>query len=90
MFGNVPHPPASPSYDHLGFLQKNNNLDDKGRIVSSFQDRSSKNQRSCDNSARDGRFRRSETDFSNLFARGRKTREKFIIILRMWLNMYEA
>uniref|UniRef100_A0A8C5FSP8 Glutamate decarboxylase 1 n=1 Tax=Gadus morhua TaxID=8049 RepID=A0A8C5FSP8_GADMO len=77
--------PSVPSYDAwygvahgctrklgikiCGFLQKNNNLDDKGRIVSSFQERSSKNQRSCDNSARDGPFRRSETDFSNLFAR---------------------
>ncbi|KAG7261955.1 hypothetical protein CRUP_032096 [Coryphaenoides rupestris] len=49
-----------------GFLQKNNSLDDKTRLAAD------KNlQLSCDNSSeRDARFRRAESDFSNLFARG--------------------
>ncbi|KAE8291278.1 Glutamate decarboxylase 1 [Larimichthys crocea] len=46
-----------------GFLQKNNSLDDKGRLAGQ------KNLLSCDNSDRDARFRLTETDFSNLFAR---------------------
>ncbi|KAG7253330.1 hypothetical protein CRUP_013299 [Coryphaenoides rupestris] len=49
-----------------GFLQKNNNPEDKSGVVGSFQE---KNQRWCDNSGRDGRPRRTEADFSNLFAR---------------------
>lgn len=48
----------------LGFLQKNNSLDEKGRLAGQ------KNLLSCDNSDRDARFRHTETDFSNLFARG--------------------
>uniref|UniRef100_A0A669EMB2 Glutamate decarboxylase 1b n=1 Tax=Oreochromis niloticus TaxID=8128 RepID=A0A669EMB2_ORENI len=51
----------------LGFLQKNNSLEEKGRLAGQ------KNLLSCDNSDRDARFRRTETDFSNLFARGEKT-----------------
>uniref|UniRef100_A0A8C6KZF2 Glutamate decarboxylase 1b n=1 Tax=Nothobranchius furzeri TaxID=105023 RepID=A0A8C6KZF2_NOTFU len=47
----------------LGFLQKNNSLDERGRLSGQ------KNLLSCDNSDRDARFRRTETDFSNLFAR---------------------
>uniref|UniRef100_A0AAX7SRF0 Glutamate decarboxylase 1a n=1 Tax=Astatotilapia calliptera TaxID=8154 RepID=A0AAX7SRF0_ASTCA len=47
----------------LGFLQKNNSLEEKGRLAGQ------KNLLSCDNSDRDARFRRTETDFSNLFAR---------------------
>uniref|UniRef100_A0A8C8K8R4 Glutamate decarboxylase 1 n=1 Tax=Oncorhynchus tshawytscha TaxID=74940 RepID=A0A8C8K8R4_ONCTS len=47
-----------------GFLQKNNNLEEK---ITSFKERSSKDL--LDNSDRDSRFRRTETDFSNLFAR---------------------
>lgn len=50
----------------LGFLQKNNSLDDKGRISGQ------KNLLSCNNGDRDSRFRLTETDFSNLFARGEK------------------
>uniref|UniRef100_A0AAQ5ZDR2 Glutamate decarboxylase 1b n=1 Tax=Amphiprion ocellaris TaxID=80972 RepID=A0AAQ5ZDR2_AMPOC len=46
-----------------GFLQKNNSLDEKGRLAGQ------KNLLSCDNSDRDVRFRHTETDFSNLFAR---------------------
>uniref|UniRef100_A0AAY4E888 Glutamate decarboxylase 1a n=1 Tax=Denticeps clupeoides TaxID=299321 RepID=A0AAY4E888_9TELE len=53
-----------------GFLQKNNSLDEKNRIASSFRDRQTpKNQLSCENSDREARYRRTETDFSNLFAR---------------------
>ncbi|KAM7104139.1 glutamate decarboxylase 1 isoform 3-T3 [Molossus nigricans] len=53
-----------------GFLQRTNSLEEKSRLVSAFKDRqSSKNLVSCDNSDRDGHFRRTETDFSNLFAR---------------------
>uniref|UniRef100_A0A8C1XJI2 Glutamate decarboxylase 1b n=1 Tax=Cyprinus carpio TaxID=7962 RepID=A0A8C1XJI2_CYPCA len=47
-----------------GFLQKNNSLDEKSRMVGAFKE-SAKSQM-CDNSER---FTRAETDFSNLFAR---------------------
>lgn len=56
---------SSAPCNNLGFLQKNNNLEEK---ISSFKERSSKDL--LDNSDRDSRFRRTETDFSNLFARG--------------------
>uniref|UniRef100_A0A4W6FU92 Glutamate decarboxylase 1 n=1 Tax=Lates calcarifer TaxID=8187 RepID=A0A4W6FU92_LATCA len=52
-----------------GFLQKNNSLEERSRIVSSFKERAAKNLLSCDNIGGDARFRRTETDFSNLFAR---------------------
>uniref|UniRef100_A0A8C4X958 Glutamate decarboxylase 1 n=1 Tax=Erpetoichthys calabaricus TaxID=27687 RepID=A0A8C4X958_ERPCA len=53
-----------------GFLQRNNSLEDKSRIVSSFKERqAAKNLLSCENIDRDPRFRRTETDFSNLYAR---------------------
>ncbi|EPQ02292.1 Glutamate decarboxylase 1, partial [Myotis brandtii] len=53
-----------------GFLQRTNSLEEKSRLVSAFKDRqASKNLISCENSDRDGHFRRTETDFSNLFAR---------------------
>ena len=59
-------PPCAPSCNTLGFLQKNNSLDDKGRLAGQ------KNLLSCgDNS--DARFRRTESDFSNLYARGENT-----------------
>uniref|UniRef100_A0A8C7XH16 Glutamate decarboxylase 1b n=1 Tax=Oryzias sinensis TaxID=183150 RepID=A0A8C7XH16_9TELE len=45
----------------LGFLQKNNSLDEKGRLAGH------KNLLSCDNSGRESWFRRTETDFSNLY-----------------------
>uniref|UniRef100_A0A4W6C391 Glutamate decarboxylase 1b n=1 Tax=Lates calcarifer TaxID=8187 RepID=A0A4W6C391_LATCA len=60
MFGDNSCP--SPC-NTLGFLQKNNSLEEKGRLAGQ------KNLLSCDNSDRDARFRRTETDFSNLFAR---------------------
>ncbi|MEQ2165709.1 glutamate decarboxylase gad1 [Goodea atripinnis] len=46
-----------------GFLQKNNSLDERGRLAGQ------KNLLSCDNSDSESRFRRTEIDFSNLFAR---------------------
>uniref|UniRef100_A0A8C7N8F0 Glutamate decarboxylase 1 n=1 Tax=Oncorhynchus kisutch TaxID=8019 RepID=A0A8C7N8F0_ONCKI len=70
MFG-IGSDDSNPSFEcsapcnNLGFLQKNNNLEEK---ISSFKERSSKDL--LDNSDRDSRFRRTETDFSNLFARG--------------------
>lgn len=70
MFGKCIHPPDSSS-SYLGFLQKNNNLEERSRIVSSFKERTAKNLLSCDNSGGEARFRRTETDFSNLYARGR-------------------
>lgn len=60
---------CSSSCNHLGFLQKNNSVDESGRTLRSFKDGAAKNLLSCDNG--DPRFRRTETDFSNLFARGR-------------------
>uniref|UniRef100_A0A8C1K557 Glutamate decarboxylase 1b n=1 Tax=Cyprinus carpio TaxID=7962 RepID=A0A8C1K557_CYPCA len=56
---------SSPCCNDAGFLQKNNSLDEKSRMVGAFKE-SAKNQMSCDNSER---FTRAETDFSNLFAR---------------------
>lgn len=55
------------SCNTLGFLQKNNSLDEKGRLAGQ------KNMLACNNSERDARFRRTETDFSNLFARGERS-----------------
>ncbi|MEJ1278225.1 glutamic acid decarboxylase 2 [Cricetulus griseus] len=53
----------------LGFLQRTNSLEEKSRLVSAFRERqSSKNLLSCENSDPSARFRRTETDFSNLFA----------------------
>lgn len=63
--------PSDPASCATGFLQRTNSLEEKSRLVSAFKERqSSKNLLSCENSDRDGRFRRTETDFSNLFARG--------------------
>lgn len=62
---------SDPASCAAGFLQRTNSLEEKSRLVSAFKERqSSKNLLSCENSDRDGRFRRTETDFSNLFARG--------------------
>uniref|UniRef100_A0A8C5R987 Glutamate decarboxylase 1 n=1 Tax=Leptobrachium leishanense TaxID=445787 RepID=A0A8C5R987_9ANUR len=53
-----------------GFLQRNNSLEERSRILSSFKERqSSKNLLVCENIEKDSRFRRAETDFSNLYAR---------------------
>ncbi|XP_029478838.1 glutamate decarboxylase 1-like isoform X1 [Oncorhynchus nerka] len=51
-----------------GFLQKNNSLGEEGRLAGSLSERQ-KNLFSCVNSDRDARFCRTETDFSNMFAR---------------------
>lgn len=70
MYGKLNHSvDCSSSCTHVGFLQKNNSLDESGRILRSFKDGVARNLPSCDNG--DPRFRRTETDFSNLFARGR-------------------
>ncbi|XP_004081797.1 glutamate decarboxylase 1 isoform X1 [Oryzias latipes] len=52
-----------------GFLQKNDSLEERSRIVSFLKERTASNLLSCDNMEGDARFRRTETDFSNLFAR---------------------
>uniref|UniRef100_A0A8C8E2S9 Glutamate decarboxylase 1 n=1 Tax=Oryzias sinensis TaxID=183150 RepID=A0A8C8E2S9_9TELE len=66
----VDHPPdSSPSCNRLGFLQKNDSLEERSRIVSFLKERTASNLLSCDNMEGDARFRRTETDFSNLFAR---------------------
>uniref|UniRef100_A0AAR2LR88 Glutamate decarboxylase 1 n=1 Tax=Pygocentrus nattereri TaxID=42514 RepID=A0AAR2LR88_PYGNA len=60
---------SSPSPNNPGFLQKNNNVDEKGRIVGPFTEQPSpKNLLTRDNE-RGSRFRHTETDFSNLYAR---------------------
>lgn len=61
---------------NTGFLQKNNSLDEKGRMVGAF---SQKQQLVSELSEREQHFRRTETDFSNLFARG-KTRFLFQLV----------
>lgn len=75
MYGKFNHSAdCSSSCEHVGFLQKNNSLDESGRILRSFKDGAAKNLLSCDNGGL--RFRRTEADFSNLFARGRPRRSK--------------
>uniref|UniRef100_A0A8B9M253 Glutamate decarboxylase 1 n=1 Tax=Astyanax mexicanus TaxID=7994 RepID=A0A8B9M253_ASTMX len=60
---------SHPSSKNVGFLQKNNNLDEKSRIVGAFTEQpSSKNLLTRDNE-RESHFRHTETDFSNLYAR---------------------
>ncbi|CAB1326597.1 unnamed protein product [Coregonus sp. 'balchen'] len=61
-------PSRAPPCNTLGFLQKNNSLGEEGRIAGSLSERKN-NLFSCDNSDRDARFQRTETDFSNMFAR---------------------
>lgn len=56
---------SSPCGNDAGFLQKNNSMDEKSRMVGALKE-SPKNQM-CDNSEH---FTRAETDFSNLFSRG--------------------
>lgn len=70
-FGHAYHTLQSFSlHNNLGFLQKNNNLDEKSRIVASLNEPSSPQKLSL----QDSHFRRSETDFSNLYARGERVR----------------
>ncbi|KAJ6644684.1 hypothetical protein lerEdw1_013655 [Lerista edwardsae] len=61
---------CAPCDNDVGFLQRNNSLEDKSRLVSALKERqSSKNLPACENSEKEARFRRTETDFSNLYAR---------------------
>ncbi|RLW04816.1 hypothetical protein DV515_00005463 [Chloebia gouldiae] len=57
-------------HQYLLIIGRTNSLEDKGRIVSSLKERqSSKSLLACENSEKESRFRRTETDFSNLYAR---------------------
>ncbi|KAF7248036.1 Glutamate decarboxylase 1 [Varanus komodoensis] len=63
---------CAPCNDGVGFLQRNHSLEERSRLVSALKERqSSKNLLACENSEKEAaRFRRTETDFSNLYARG--------------------
>lgn len=72
MFGNGGRSFQSSSVcNNVGFLQKNNNVEDKSRIVGFFNDQQPKSILTRDNERESG-FRRTETDFSNLYARGER------------------
>lgn len=72
MFAECNHAPdSSPTRGRLGFLQKNNSLEERSRIGSSLKERTARDLLSCDNIDSETRFTRTETDFSNLYARGR-------------------
>lgn len=76
MYGECNHPAdSSASCNRLGFLQKNNSLEERGMMGSSFKERASKNLLSCDNTGGDAHFRRTENDFSNMYARGKNDEE---------------
>lgn len=63
-------PPCPPN--PAGFLQRNNSLEDKSRLVSALKERqSTRNLLACENSEKEARFQKTETDFSNLYARGK-------------------
>lgn len=71
MFGKRdPSLQSSSLCGRVGFLQKNNNLDDKSRIVGLFNDQQPSKSIFTQDNERESRFRRTETDFSNLYARG--------------------
>ncbi|KAA0716083.1 Glutamate decarboxylase 1 [Triplophysa tibetana] len=70
MFGKRdPSLQSSSLCGRVGFLQKNNNLDDKSRIVGLFNDQQPSKSIFTQDNERESRFRRTETDFSNLYAR---------------------
>lgn len=72
MLGSEKTLTCAPCNNNVGFLQRTNSLEDKSRIVSSLKERqSSKSLLACENSEKGSRFRRTETDFSNLYARGK-------------------
>ena len=74
MLGSEKTLTCAPCNNDVGFLQRTNSLEDKSRIVGSLKERqSSKNLLACENSEREARFRRTETDFSNLYARGKRS-----------------
>ncbi|XP_058043715.1 glutamate decarboxylase 1 [Ahaetulla prasina] len=59
-----------PCPNPAGFLQRNNSLEDKSRLVSALKERqSTRNLLACENSEKEARFQKTETDFSNLYAR---------------------
>lgn len=60
---------SSSSCNDAGFLQKNNSLEEKGRMMGSFREKEQSHNR--ENREKETRFTRTETDFSNLFARGK-------------------
>lgn len=61
-----------PCPNPAGFLQRNNSLEDKSRLVSALKERqSTRNLLACENSEKEARFQKNETDFSNLYARGK-------------------
>lgn len=60
---------SSAPCNHIGFLQKNNNLEEKSGVVTNEQPTSNE------------RFRHTETDFSNLFARGESLNISVIEVL---------
>lgn len=57
---------SSSFCNNSGFLQKNNNIDEKSRIVASLNEQASPQKHGL----QDSHFRSTETDFSNLYARG--------------------
>ncbi|MED6232712.1 glutamate decarboxylase gad1 [Ilyodon furcidens] len=78
-----------------GFLQKNDSLEERSRIASSLKERTAKNLMACDNTGGDARFRRTETDFSNLYARdllpsknGEETTMQFLLEVVEILTSY--
>jgi len=74
MLGSEKALTCAPCNNNVGFLQRTNSLEDKGRMVSSMKERqSSKSLLACENSEKEARFRRTETDFSNLYARGKRS-----------------
>uniref|UniRef100_A0A674C9B2 Glutamate decarboxylase 1b n=1 Tax=Salmo trutta TaxID=8032 RepID=A0A674C9B2_SALTR len=80
-------PTHAPPCNTLGFLQKNNSLGEEGRLAGSLSERQ-KNLFSCVNSDRDARFRRTETDFSNMFARGK--RSLFLRLCSSYWNLWTS
>lgn len=60
---------SSSSRNDAGFLQKNNSLEEKSRMVGSFREKEQSHNR--ENREKESRFTHTETDFSNLFARGK-------------------
>lgn len=85
MLGSEKTLTCAPCNNNVGFLQRTNSLEDKGRIVSSLKERqSSKSLLACENSEKESRFRRTETDFSNLYARGKCSLQLLLAPAQAW------
>lgn len=85
MLGSEKTLTCAPCNNNVGFLQRTNSLEDKGRIVSSLKERqSSKSLLACENSEKESRFRRTETDFSNLYARGKRSLQLLLAPAQAW------